>query len=169
MFLVGSATFWVMVLCSGIYHTLLPAIEPTNVIRNTENKQVQRNMSRYFQHIFMLFPLCFGYLFYDTFVVIILCESCIKYCWHNSDTDISTFWWMLKFVICRRILYFFLKTLIYAAPSLMYIKYLASTWLACCVSPSYFYAPGLKGPPGASSNRIVRLSVRPSVCLSACP
>ena len=29
-----------------------------------------------------------------------------------------------------------------------------------------FYAPGLKGPPGASSNRIVRLSVRPSVRLS---
>ena len=28
-----------------------------------------------------------------------------------------------------------------------------------------FYAPGLKGPPGASSNRIVRLSV----CLSVCP
>ena len=28
-----------------------------------------------------------------------------------------------------------------------------------------FYAPGLKGPPGASSNRIVR----PSVCLSVCP
>ena len=32
------------------------------------------------------------------------------------------------------------------------------------VETSYFYAPGLKGPPGASSNRIVRLSVRPSVC-----
>ena len=29
----------------------------------------------------------------------------------------------------------------------------------------YFYAPGLKGPPGASSNRIVRLSV----CLSVIP
>ena len=33
-----------------------------------------------------------------------------------------------------------------------------------------FYAPSLKGPPGESSNRIVRLSfclsVRPSVCLS---
>ena len=28
-----------------------------------------------------------------------------------------------------------------------------------------FYAPGLKGPPGASSNRIVRLSVRLSVCV----
>ena len=27
-----------------------------------------------------------------------------------------------------------------------------------------FYAPGLKGPPGASSNWIVRLSVRVSVC-----
>ena len=27
-----------------------------------------------------------------------------------------------------------------------------------------FYAPGLKGPPGASSNQIVR----PSVCLSVC-
>ena len=30
----------------------------------------------------------------------------------------------------------------------------------------YFYAPGLKGPPGASSDWIVRLSVCPSVCLS---
>ena len=29
-----------------------------------------------------------------------------------------------------------------------------------------FYAPGLKGLPGASSNRIVRLSVCLSVCLS---
>ena len=32
-----------------------------------------------------------------------------------------------------------------------------------------FYALGLKGLPGASSNRIVRPSVRPSVCLSVCP
>ena len=32
-----------------------------------------------------------------------------------------------------------------------------------------FYAPSLKGPPGASSNRIVRLSVCPSVCLPVCP
>ena len=31
-----------------------------------------------------------------------------------------------------------------------------------------FYAPGLKGPPGASSNRIVRLSVCPFVCLFVC-
>ena len=29
-----------------------------------------------------------------------------------------------------------------------------------------FYAPGLKGPPGASSNWIVRPFVRPSGCLS---
>ena len=29
-----------------------------------------------------------------------------------------------------------------------------------------YYAPGLKGPPGASSNWIVRLSVCPSVCNS---
>ena len=29
-----------------------------------------------------------------------------------------------------------------------------------------FYAPGLKGPPGASSNLSVRPSVRLSVCLS---
>ena len=33
----------------------------------------------------------------------------------------------------------------------------------------YFYAPGLKGPPGASSNRIVRPSVCLSVCLSVRP
>ena len=32
----------------------------------------------------------------------------------------------------------------------------------------HFYAPGLKGPPGASSVWIVRLSVRPSVCPSVC-
>ena len=32
-----------------------------------------------------------------------------------------------------------------------------------------FYAPGLKGPLGASSNRIVRPSVCPFVCLSVCP
>ena len=31
-----------------------------------------------------------------------------------------------------------------------------------------FYAPGLKGPPGASSNWIVRLSVCLSVCPSVC-
>ena len=34
------------------------------------------------------------------------------------------------------------------------------------VTDYFFYAPGLKGPPGASSVWIVRLSVRPSVCLS---
>ena len=32
-----------------------------------------------------------------------------------------------------------------------------------------FYAPGLKGPPGASSNWIVRPSVRLFVCLSVVP
>ena len=32
-----------------------------------------------------------------------------------------------------------------------------------------FYAPGLKGPPGASSVWIVRLSVRLSVCVFVCP
>ena len=32
----------------------------------------------------------------------------------------------------------------------------------------YFYVPGLKGPPGASSNWIVRLSACLSVLLSAC-
>ena len=41
-------------------------------------------------------------------------------------------------------------------------------WKVCLIfTESYFYAPGLKGPPGASSNRIVcpsvLLSVRPSV------
>ena len=35
-----------------------------------------------------------------------------------------------------------------------------------CSMQAYFYAPGLKGPSGASSNRIVRLSVRLSVCNS---
>ena len=33
----------------------------------------------------------------------------------------------------------------------------------------HFYAPGLKGPPGASSNWIVHLSVCLSLCLSVCP
>ena len=33
----------------------------------------------------------------------------------------------------------------------------------------HYYAPGLKGPPGASSNWIVCPSVRLSVCLSVCP
>ena len=32
-----------------------------------------------------------------------------------------------------------------------------------------FYAPGLKGPPEVSSNWIVQLSVRLSVCLSVIP
>ena len=31
------------------YHTLFPDIETTDVIRNTENKQVKRNMGRYYQ------------------------------------------------------------------------------------------------------------------------
>ena len=54
------------------FHNLLLSIETTDVIRKTENKKVKRNMSRYFQHIFMLFPLSFGYLFYDTCVIIII-------------------------------------------------------------------------------------------------
>ena len=53
--------------------------------------------------------------------------------------------------------------------------------LHLCLFTVDFYVPGLKGPPGASSNRIVcpsvRLSARPSVrpsirlsvCLSVCP
>ena len=48
-------------------HTLLPAIETTDVIGNTENKQVKRNMSKYFQRMFMLISLSFGYLFYDKY------------------------------------------------------------------------------------------------------
>ena len=36
-------------------------------------------------------------------------------------------------------------------------------------SSNHFYAPGLKGPPGASSNRIACLSVRLSVRLSVIP
>ena len=35
-----------------------------------------------------------------------------------------------------------------------------------CELQHHFYAPGLKGPPGASTNWIIRLSVRLSVCLS---
>ena len=48
-------------------HTLLPAIETTAVIGNTENKQVKRNMSKYFQRMFMLISLSLGYLFNDTY------------------------------------------------------------------------------------------------------
>ena len=48
-------------------HTLLPAIETTDAIGNTENKQVKRNMSKYFQRMFMLFSLSVGYLFYDMY------------------------------------------------------------------------------------------------------
>ena len=48
-------------------HTLLPAIETTDAIGNTENKQVKRNMSKYFQHMFMLISFSLGYLFYDTY------------------------------------------------------------------------------------------------------
>ena len=51
----------------GRVHTLLPAIETTDAIGNTENKQVKRNMRKYFQRIFMLFSLSLGYLFYDTY------------------------------------------------------------------------------------------------------
>ena len=103
-------------------HTLLPAIETTDVISNTEDKQIKRDMGRYFQHIFMLFPLSFGYIFYDTCVVIIIRESCIKYGRHNSNTDISTFFFInVEICICRRIFYF--KTQIYASPLLLCIKY----------------------------------------------
>ena len=48
-------------------HTLLPAIETTDAIGNTENKQVKRNMSKYFQRMFMLISFSLGYLFYDTY------------------------------------------------------------------------------------------------------
>ena len=50
-----------------LHHTLLPAIETTDVIGNTDNKQVKRNMSKYFQRMFMLISLSLGYLFYDTY------------------------------------------------------------------------------------------------------
>ena len=53
-------------ICSSF--TPLPAIETTDVIRNTENKQVKRNMSKYFQRMFMLISLSFGYLFYDKYL-----------------------------------------------------------------------------------------------------
>ena len=43
------------------------AIETTDVIGNTENKKVKRNMCKYFQRRFMLISLSLGYLFYDTY------------------------------------------------------------------------------------------------------
>ena len=48
-------------------HALLPTIETTDAIGNTENKQVKRNMSKYFQRMFMLISLSLRYLFYDTY------------------------------------------------------------------------------------------------------
>ena len=48
-------------------HTLLPAIETTDAIGNTENKQVKRNISKYFQRMFMLISFSLWYLFYDTY------------------------------------------------------------------------------------------------------
>ena len=47
--------------------------------------------------------------------------------------------------------------------------HISCTWVQCATflrnRPRWtFYAPGLKGPSGASSNWIIRLSVRPSVC-----
>ena len=46
------------------------------------------------------------------------------------------------------------------------VKHQARNLKVVCSSATVcknFYAPGLKGPPGASSNRIVRLFVRLSV------
>ena len=48
-------------------HTLLPAIETTDAIGNTENKQVKRNMGMYFQRMFMLISLSLRYFFYDMY------------------------------------------------------------------------------------------------------
>ena len=42
-------------LTDTVGNTLIPAVETTDVIRNTDSKQVTRNMGRYFQHNFMLF------------------------------------------------------------------------------------------------------------------
>ena len=60
-------------------HTLLPAIETTDAIGNTENKQVKRNMSKYFQRLFMLFSLSFGYLFCDTYSYFFVKKCCIDH------------------------------------------------------------------------------------------
>ena len=44
------------------------------------------------------------------------------------------------------------------------VCYVCLLWYSCTSCTCHFYAPGLKGPPGASSNRIVC----PSVCLFVC-
>ena len=62
-----------------VVHTLLPAIETTDVIGNTENKQVKRNMSTYFQRMFMLISLSVGYLFYDTYAYFCKQKCCIDH------------------------------------------------------------------------------------------
>ena len=61
------------------YHTLLPAIETTDAIGNTENKQVKRNMSKYFQRMFMLISLSLGCLFYDTYSYFFVNKCCIDH------------------------------------------------------------------------------------------
>ena len=66
-------------------HTLLPAIETTDVIGNTDNKQVKRNMSKYFQRMFLLISLSLGYSFYDTYSYFLKINVVLTIC---------CVWWM---------------------------------------------------------------------------
>ena len=68
-----------IVIVACLYHTLLPAIETTDAIGNTENKQVKRNMSKYIQRMFMLISLSLGYLFYDTYSYFFVNRCCIDH------------------------------------------------------------------------------------------
>ena len=53
-------------------HTLLPAIETTDAIGNTENKQVKRNMSKYFTYVYADF---FQFRIFILWHVFIFCVS----------------------------------------------------------------------------------------------
>ena len=94
--------------------TLLPALETTNVIGNTENKQDKRNMSRYFQHSFMLFPKSFGYLFYDTYsffcikccIVHLLCVVSVFRLSEATDYCNVCYHWRQNFAIGTEVLIF---------------------------------------------------------------
>ena len=55
----------------------LSRLQNTQAIGNTENKQVKRNMSKYFQRMFMLISLSLGYLFYDTYSYFFVNKWCI--------------------------------------------------------------------------------------------
>ena len=91
------------------------------------------NMSRYFHHIFMLFPLSFGYLFYDTYSY--FCNKCcIDYLLCMVDvfrlsgtTDYCNFCyhWRQTLAIGTEVLIFFFLLLPVRAPGHLRLDLLA--------------------------------------------